>query len=208
VTLDSGFVKIDTTEPLPDNPNFKGQIGDPSSRHLEIFRSLYSPVIDNSKLDKSALRVLEVGAGIGRCSRSFLTEYSPKLYIASEPFSSLATTLRANLNQWGYRWPSGVAALYNANNKSLLGGGSVNVVIGNSVLHHILEYEQALSHWCDLLDSPGIMMFGEPIKEVAILDISCEVCCPGIECGRLVVVKTHNRHTYSSRYNNVPAVAE
>ena len=80
-------------------------------------------------------------------------------------FLSLTLLLRQNLNEWGYAWPRGIAANYNGNFKPLLNANAVNVVLGNSVLHHILEYETGLAHWGAVLDSPGIMIFGEPIKE-------------------------------------------
>jgi len=132
---------------------------------MRVFRSHYRPIMDAAPLDRSELRVLELGAGLGRTTQAFVREYAPALYIASEPFSSLAVQLRQSLNAWDYRWPKGVAANYNANCAPLLRPGAVNVILGNSVLHHILDYECGLEHWREVLDTPGIMIFGEPIKE-------------------------------------------
>ena len=67
-------------------------------------------------------------------------------------------------------WPSsprphGVAAIYDGNAPPLLKPESVNIIAGNSVLHHILHYEDSVRNWARLLSRPGLMMFGEPIKE-------------------------------------------
>jgi len=160
-----GWVKIYHDELLPDEPVIEGQIGQPGAESLHILRQRYLPIIRSFGLATEDLRVLELGAGFGRLTYAFIQELSPRYYIATEPFVSLLQVLRKNLDAWGYAWPKGIVAAYDANSPSTIRPGAVNLVVGNAVLHHILAYQQCLTHLTEILDRPGLMMFVEPIHE-------------------------------------------
>ena len=152
--------------PLPDtSPVIEGQIETPGQNSINRFKLLYLPVIDRYFDDKKSLRILELGAGLGNATYGSLELIKPALHIASEPFTSLLGTLRNNMDSWGYEWPRGIVAAYDANYKVNLMTNSVNLVLGNSVLHHILHWKECLSDLAGILDKRGLMLFGEPSYE-------------------------------------------
>lgn len=98
-------------------------------------------------------------------TNALIKEYQPDLIVATEPFPSLVDRLRAHLDDWGYSAPRGVAALYNGDAALKAPQNHFNLIIGNSVLHHVLDYDVSLEDWASKLASPGMIVFGEPIKE-------------------------------------------
>ncbi len=156
--------------PRPESePVIEGQIVPPTSTSIAHFRSLYAGLIETPETNNKGLRVLEIGAGMGNCTYGFLRSYEPSIYIASEPFETLVPTLRRNLDDWGYHYPHGIAASFDANFRSVIPKGTMNIVIGNSVLHHITKWRDCLDYSGDLLTHGGKLIFGEPNQEAWVL---------------------------------------
>jgi len=160
----SGWEKIYDGPLIEGDPIIEGQIETPGKVSIDRFQKLYLPVIKRHFGDES-LRVLELGAGLGNATYGTIESLHPDLHIASEPFVSLLSTLRSNLDSWGYEWPRGIVAAYDANQKINLMPKSVNLILGNSVLHHILHWKECLSDLSGILDNRGMMLFGEPNYE-------------------------------------------
>lgn len=159
------WVKLYDGPDMPGDPVVKGQIVKPTEASISAFQSTYRGVLDEFCEKSPSLRVLEIGAGMGNCSYGFIRTYTPDLYIATEPFTALLPTLRDNLDEWGYHFPRGVSAAFDGNYPSILPPKSVNVVIGNSVLHHVTNWQLLLDHTIDILEDESILVFGEPNHE-------------------------------------------
>lgn len=162
----SGCVSLHDGPNPESDPVIEGQIHAPTEQSLINFKIMYAPCLESLCATRTPLRVLEIGSGIGNCTYGFIHTYRPDLYIASEPFPSLIPILRKRLDDWGYSFPRGVAATFDANYQSVLPKETFNVVIGNSVLHHILNWREALDFSLALLEEDGVMVFGEPNHEV------------------------------------------
>ncbi|MCF6252841.1 MAG: methyltransferase domain-containing protein [Methylococcaceae bacterium] len=160
-----GWDKIYDGPLVDSSPIIEGQIETPGKNSINRFKQLYLPVIDRYFDDKANIRILEIGAGLGNATYGSIELLNPELHIASEPFTSLLGTLRNNMDSWGYEWPRGIVAAYDANYKINLMENSVNLVLGNSVLHHILHWEECLTDLSRILDKRGLMVFGEPSYE-------------------------------------------
>lgn len=143
----------------------EGQIVKPTRQSVVNFQNYYGGLLDPFCAAHASIRVLEIGAGMGNCSYGFIETYAPEFYIATEPFYDMQPTIRSNLTEWGYPYPKGIAAVYDANYLSILPQGAVNVVIGNSVLYHITHWRAFMSHAADLVGENGILLFGEPNHE-------------------------------------------
>lgn len=152
--------------PIPDAaPVIEGQIVAPTDSNISNLRKYYGGILDPIHASGRPMRVLEIGAGMGNLSYGLIRSYDPEFYVASEPFETLVPVLRRNLDQWGYAYPRGVAATFDANYPAVLPAGSVNVIIGNSVLHHITKWRECLDNAFALLDDDGVLIFGEPNHE-------------------------------------------
>lgn len=150
---------------LDGEPIVDGQISQPSEVSIQGFRLNYVDLLRPFSETVESLRVLELGAGYGNATYGFLNNFQAELYVASEPFESAAKTLRSNLNRWGYKAPKVVVGIYDGNKKPKIPAASVNVIFGHSVLHHVLHWRQMLDYMVNILDSPGILFFGEPFRE-------------------------------------------
>lgn len=167
--IDQGWLNLTSGDLPKDAPIIEGQIGEPENpKTIEIVRDLFSTAITQSGIPKDDLRLLEIGAGKGRLAYGFLNVFPAKLYIATEPFPSLLGVLRNNLEKWQQQNQSTLVAAYDANCPLSLKPNVVNVAIGNSVLHHILHYEECIERLSKILDTPGALIFNEPSKDAWI----------------------------------------
>ncbi|MEI6798891.1 MAG: class I SAM-dependent methyltransferase [Pseudomonadota bacterium] len=168
----AGCVRLhDGPDPETD-PVIAGQIASPTKSSIDYFKIAYSPLLDSVCTPGKSVKVLEIGAGVGNCTFAFLNTYQPDFYIASEPFPSLIPTLRQRLDEWGYAFPRGVAATWDANFPSILPQQAFTVIVGNSVLHHITRWREALDHSLCLLEDDGVLVFGEPNHETWAVTVS------------------------------------
>jgi hypothetical protein len=149
-----------------------GQITTPGPESVVTFSNLYMPAISEVFGEIGGLRIFEIGAGFGHATKGALSLLRPSVYVASEPFVELLPVLRSNMDAWGYAWPRGGAAAYDANHDPDLKPGSVDLILGNSVLHHVLHWERCLGFLQAKLATPGMMLFGEPCRESWIYIIS------------------------------------
>lgn len=168
----SGCVNLHNGPNPESEPVIEGQIKTPTEQSIRDFKVMYAPYLDSVCTPGKPLRVLEIGAGIGNCTYGFIKTYCPDLYVASEPFPSLVPILRKRLDEWGYSFPKGIAATYDANYQSVLPKETFTVVIGNSVLHHIVNWRDALDFSLTLLEKRGVLVFGEPNHEVWAVIVS------------------------------------
>ena len=111
-------------------------------------------------------------------SRGFSRVAPPRLYLATEPYAALLGRLRANMDRWGLDEPVGLVAGMDADQEIGLRPGVVNVVIGHSVLHHVLDYRACIRRLAGLLDRPGVLLVYEPIKDgwahhLSLIPTSC-----------------------------------
>jgi SAM-dependent methyltransferase len=168
----AGCVRLhDGPDPQSD-PVIAGQIATPSEHFVEYYNIAYAPLLDSVCKQNKHVKVLEIGAGIGNCTYGFIRTYQPEVYIASEPFPSLVPTLRARLDEWGYPFPRGIAATWDANYPPVLPKDTFTVVMGNSVLHHITRWREALDYSLALLEDGGLLIFGEPNHETWAVIVS------------------------------------
>ena len=170
--FEAGCVRLhDGPDPQSD-PVIVGQIATPTEHSVDYFKTAYAPLLDNVCTAGKSVKVLEIGAGIGNCTYAFIRTYRPDLYIASEPFPALVPTLRKCLDELGYPFPRGIAATWDANYPPILPKQVFTVIVGNSVLHHITRWRDALDYSLSLLEDDGALIFGEPNHETWAVIVS------------------------------------
>ena len=164
--IEQGWFNITIGDLPTTDPVIVGQMGEPGDpKSVEFTRQSYFDVVQNAGLDLENIRILELGAGLGRATFGLINVFNPMQIIVSEPFQSLLPQLRANLNYWGFPAPRGFVAAYDANHEVSIKKGKINLIIGNSVLHHIVHYRECLRRCAELLDTPGAAIFAEPTKD-------------------------------------------
>lgn len=146
-----GLKKIYDGPYIEDEPIISGQIKIPGSSSIMRFTDLFLPVIKRKFGNRDDLRVLEIGSGMGNAAYGAISTVKPIEYIASEPFVYLLPTLRCNLDRWGYEWPKGQVAAYDANYPANIKPESMDLVLSDSVLHHVLNWRESLDSLVQLL---------------------------------------------------------
>jgi ubiquinone/menaquinone biosynthesis C-methylase UbiE len=156
---------IVTDGKLLDNPSIAGQVFSPSEQSIEKVAEFYIPAIQDAGIHMDNLRILEIGSGAGNIAYGFSKIAKPLIYMATDAYVQLLDNLRANLDDWGLKEPVGWVAGLNADLEIALRPQKFNVVIGHSVLHHILDYRAFIQRINRLLDAPGVLLFAEPLRD-------------------------------------------
>ena len=170
--FEDGCIRLhDGPDPQSD-PVIVGQIATPTQHSVDFFKTAYAPLLDDVCTAGKSVKVLEIGAGMGNCTYAFIHTYRPDLYLASEPFPALLPMLRECLDELGYQFPKGTAAIWDANYPPILPQRAFTVVVGNSVLHHITRWREALDYSLSLLEDDGALVFGEPNHETWAVIVS------------------------------------
>lgn len=154
-----------TTIP-PGGTQIEGQIGQAEDPQIvSIYRDLVVPMIRQSKVNTGHLRILELGSGYGKLAYGTFQNCSPELYVATDVTPDLFQSLSANLARWAApHVPTGVAIM-DPQDPLLFRHGYFNVIQSYSVLHHVLNYKNAIASLYDKLASPGILLFMEPFVD-------------------------------------------
>jgi SAM-dependent methyltransferase len=150
---------------LLDDPLIAGQIAAPSEKSIELVNEFYIPAIQDAGIEIGNLRILEIGSGTGNIAYGFGKISKPLVYVATDAYVQLMDVLRSNLDLWGLKEPIGWAAGLNADLNIALRPQIFNVVIGHSVLHHVLDYQLLIRRLNKLLVAPGVMLFAEPLRD-------------------------------------------
>ena len=150
---------------LLDNPSIVGQISSLSELSIQPVKEFYLPAIQDAGIHLDNLRILEIGSGFGNMAYAFSKMTKPLLYLATDVYSQLLDILRTNLDLCGLTEPVGWVAGLNADFEIALQPKKFNIVIGHSVLHHVLDYKTLIQRLNRLLDTPGVMLFAEPLRD-------------------------------------------
>lgn len=145
-------------------PDVEHQISTPESEWaIKFFKAFHAPMIQSASVDLTHCRILEIGAGFGQLAYGSLKTIEPDLYVATDVYPQLVSTLAENLPKWTSR-PAG-AAFLDPQGLLLFKPGAFNVIQSHSVLHHILDYRTAVRSLFERLATPGVMIFCEPCLE-------------------------------------------
>ncbi len=145
------------------DPEIEGQIGQAESDHIiEFFKTVYAPAIVQAGIELETARILELGAGFGRLSYGTLMNITPEIYVATDVFPDLVRQLTRNLEKWSSSRTTIGAGILDPSDNILFKKGVFNIIQSHSVLHHVLDYKHAVRALYDKLDTPGILIFGEP----------------------------------------------
>jgi len=150
---------------LLDDPSIIGQISAPSELSIGPVKEFYLPAIQDAGIELDDLRILEIGSGAGNIAYGFSKVAKPLVYVATDAYVQLLGVLRTNLDQCGLVEPVGWVAGLNADIEIALRPKKINIVIGHSVLHHVLDYRTLIQRLNILLDTPGVMLFAEPLRD-------------------------------------------
>jgi ubiquinone/menaquinone biosynthesis C-methylase UbiE len=156
---------IVTDGKLLDDPSIAGQISAPSELSIGPLKEFYIPAIQDAGIGLDNLRILEIGSGAGNIAYGFSKVTKPLVYLATDAYVQLLDVLRTNLDQYGLTEPVGWVAGLNADLEIALQPKKFNIVIGHSVLHHVLDYRTLIRRLNGLLDTPGVMLFVEPLRD-------------------------------------------
>lgn len=111
--------------------------------------------------------ILEIGAGTGNLTLALLA-YSPSAQIAASDISPRFLELLARRAHNHHE--QGRLSLYLFDGSRFpFPSGSFDLVVGHSILHHILHFEQSLAEACRVLRPGGIAIFGEPMMDTFAL---------------------------------------
>lgn len=150
------------------SPDVENQISEAENEWIKgYFRQFHIPMMSLAGISVDDLRILEVGGGFGQLAYGTFHSARPIFYIATDIFPQLATSMDEGFKKWGAK--NFAAALLDPNQEPfLIHDGAFNVVQSHSVLHHILNYEEAVARLYKILDSPGVMIFCEPCLDAYV----------------------------------------
>jgi FkbM family methyltransferase len=169
VFLDSHNVLQQNTLERIDYDGLHGVSLDASRHFGEAWTRLVRQRIPLSE----SLDVLELGAGSGLLSMGLAMQGDFNTLYVTEPSLDFLKAnrdgLRSQLAAGSSELPDKALEriwLFNSGVDDLpFRAGSVNVVVANSVLHHVYDYEAALRRLYALLRPGGIVIFSEPVIE-------------------------------------------
>jgi 2-polyprenyl-3-methyl-5-hydroxy-6-metoxy-1,4-benzoquinol methylase len=147
---------IVTDGAILDDPFIVGEISTPSEFSVQLVKEFYLPTILESGIHLDNLKILEIGSGHGNIAYGFGKTTQPLLYLATDAYVQLLDVLRTNLDLCGLTEPVGWVAGLDADLEIALQPKIFNIVIGNSVLHHVLNYHALICRLNGLLTPPWV----------------------------------------------------
>lgn len=141
---------IDTMLNITDYISEKSN-GKPIYNFIDFFKAIYE--------ERGSLLALEVAGGPGN-----LTKQALEHNLFSELWSSDISVEFLKYQQTIIHSPVCKFVQMNASNMFPFADNSLDVVYGNSCLHHFLHYDVTLSECFRVLKPGGIAIFGEPIS--------------------------------------------
>jgi len=152
--LNNGIILTDTK--LDTMLNIKDYIHEknndrPIVNFIDFIQALYA--------ERGELLALEVASGPGNLTKQAL-EYN----VFSELYSTDISVEFLKYQQTSIQSPICKFIQMNASNTFPFADNSLDIVYGNSCLHHFLHYEITLSECFRVLKPGGIAVFGEPIS--------------------------------------------
>lgn len=117
-------------------------------------------VFKNAGILINGKRVLEIGAGTGALTVALLRNSTVHQLFATDVSDSFlrVTTERA-------RFDERLTAVRCDCNHVPVRDGSFDLIVGRSILHHLLDYDQVLTQCARILDKGGSAIFFEPMLE-------------------------------------------
>lgn len=156
-------VYLSSTAIPPGGAQIEGQIGEAEDPQIiAIYRDLIVPMIRKAGVNTGHMRILELGSGFGKLAYGTFQNCSPELYIASDVTPDLFSSLDANLRRWAPSHVPTGTAIMDPQDPLRFRNNCFNVIQSYSVLHHVLDYKQAIASLFQKLASPGILLFMEP----------------------------------------------
>ena len=128
-----------------------------TKRVNQIWQPLFAEFLTHEK--DSAPKLLEIGCGSGNITLGLVESGTFQHVIASDISLEFLRLARS-------RFPEGQEdiSFYQADANVLpFAPKSFEVIIGNSVLHHFIDYQTTISSCFEMLGESGIAIFGEPI---------------------------------------------
>jgi ubiquinone/menaquinone biosynthesis C-methylase UbiE len=122
-----------------------------------------APILFKNHKSDGINNVLELGCGAGYGTRNILQRIQPKRLIATDYDPDLVEFARRNTHgYWGgidvdFRQADATKLQYADN--------SFDIVVSIGILHHILNYKQALAEMFRVLKPGGILLMEEVMKE-------------------------------------------
>lgn len=136
------------------------------SEHSRLIYGLYKDIFDKFHPHR-AERVLEIGAGAGNLTLGLLKHGSFKAVHCSELSLRFMTRLRQKAEAEGVE-NRGRYYLFDAESLPFA-SASFDIVVGHSVLHHVLNFERTIFESFRVLKPGGIAIFAEPMAETHAL---------------------------------------
>ena len=115
--------------------------------------------------NRTDLRILEIGCGTGRLTTGLAGDHRVGMVIASDISLNFLLANRAKVEK---HVPGGLERtvyLCADVNDLPFRDGEFDIVVGNSILHHIYDYETMLKGFSKRLKSGGKAIFNEPCQE-------------------------------------------
>ncbi len=135
-----------------------------TDKAIENIGRAWATVFDNAGVSLFGKDVLEVGSGTGALTLALLNQCGAGRVVATDVS---ATFLKKMLNRTGGE--NRITALRCDCNALPVRTGTFDVVVGRSILHHLLDYKEVLAQCARALREGGSAVFFEPILEGKII---------------------------------------
>lgn len=126
-----------------------------------MFRQIglqWKAVFDVAKIDVDGKDLLEIGAGTGALTLAILHSFSPRKVFATD-ISIQFLQLALNRAEGDQRL---IAVRCDCNDLPVL-DGSIDIIVGRSILHHLIDYDKVLKQCARILRPGGTAIFFEPL---------------------------------------------
>lgn len=106
---------------------------------------------------------LEIGAGTGALTKGLLVHVPLSSLIVTDVAQSFLFPLMASLSDHGSSIPVNAVA-YDTNDR-IFADACFDLIVGRSILHHLVDYDKVLADSLRLLRPGGLAVFYEPVQQ-------------------------------------------
>ncbi len=131
-----------------------------TGKAIENIGHAWARVFHNAGIDLKGKDVLEIGGGTGALTLALLQRRQVRHLVATD---ISAVFLAKMLDRVNGEFP--VTAIRCDCNSMPTTSASFDVVVGRSILHHLLDYQQVLRQCARILRPGGVAIFFEPVLE-------------------------------------------
>ena len=136
------------------------KVGGITDQVIDRIGETWLAALSNAGIDPSGKVVLEIGTGTGALTIGLLRKAAPRCIVATDVSETFLATA---LHRSGEDAP--IVAVRCDCNAMPIRDGTFDVVLGRSILHHLLDFDRVLAQCARILKPGGKALFFEPVLE-------------------------------------------